>query len=131
MEYQKFLRKPFIVEAVQITEENIEELAAQIGSLRHKDNGEPYIFVNPDLIPNIPKVHPGFWLVKMGDNKRCYSRRIFSEQFIEATPTNEELTNIINNEVAGVGATEELPQSDAYVGQNPGYPASLETPNEL
>jgi hypothetical protein len=28
-------------------------------------------------------VYPGFYMTKMGENVRCYSRKIFREQFVE------------------------------------------------
>lgn len=83
MEFHTFVRKPFTVEAVEVTDDNIEQIAPFVGALRHKDNGQPYIQVDKRLVPNIYRVYPGFWMTKMGDNIRCYSRRIFEEQFIK------------------------------------------------
>lgn len=84
MEFKPFVRKPFTVDAVEVTKENIEELAPLIGTLRSKDDGTPYIQVDRRLVPNIYRVYPGFWMTKMGDNVRCYSKRIFNEQFVES-----------------------------------------------
>ena len=82
-----FVRKPFNVEAVEITTENIEELAEFIGTVKYKEgSGQPYIHVDKRLVPNIYKVYPGFWMTRMNDNIRCYSRKIFMEQFVETTP---------------------------------------------
>ena len=87
MEFITFVRKPFTVEATEVTEENIAEIAELIGTLRQKENGQPYIAVNRRLIPNLFRVYPGFWLTRMGDdNMRCYSKRVFKQQFIETTP---------------------------------------------
>lgn len=83
MELNTYVRKPFTVDAVEITKENIAEVAELVGTLCHKDNGEPYIQVNRRIVPNIFRVYPGFWMTKMGDNIRCYSKRIFHEQFAE------------------------------------------------
>lgn len=83
MEFTKFVRKPFMVEAVEVTEENIAEIAKLVGKLRHKDDGSPYIHVDRRLFPNLYSVHPGFWMTKMGDNIRCYSKPVFNKQFIE------------------------------------------------
>lgn len=82
MEFTTFVRKPFTVEAVEVTTENIAELSELVGTLRQKDNGTPYIQVDRRLVPNVYRVYPGFWLTKMGDNVRCYSKRIFMEQFM-------------------------------------------------
>lgn len=83
MEFNTFVRKPFTVEAIEVTNDNIRELAELIGQLREKENGSLYIQVDRRLVPNIYRVYPGFWVTKMGDNVRCYSKRIFFEQFIE------------------------------------------------
>jgi len=87
LEMTSFVRKPFNVEAVEITTENIEELAEFIGTVKYKEgSGQPYIHVDKRLVPNIYKVYPGFWMTRMNDNIRCYSRKIFMEQFVETTP---------------------------------------------
>jgi len=95
MEFITFVRKPFTVEAVEVTEDNIAEIAEMIGNLRHKENGTPYIAVNRRLVPNLFRVYVGFWLTKMGDtdNIRCYSKRVFNQQFLE---TNAEIDNWIS-----------------------------------
>ena len=87
MDFATFVRKPFTVEAVEVTEENIAEIAELIGSLRHKENGAPYIQVNRRLVPNLFRIYPGFWVTRMGDsdNIRCYSKRIFNNQFVKST----------------------------------------------
>lgn len=83
MEMTQFVRKPFVVEAVEITKDNIEELAPLIGTLRTKEDGTPFIQVNHRLVPNMFRVYPGFWMTKMGDNIRCYSKKIFNDQFVQ------------------------------------------------
>jgi hypothetical protein len=86
MEYTNFVRKPFVVEAVELTRENIEEAAEHVGILRTKRDGNPYIQVNPLLVPNVERVFLGFYMTRMGDNIRCYSKRVFNDQFTEITP---------------------------------------------
>lgn len=84
MEFTHFVRKPFTVEATEVTAENIAEVAELIGVLREKDNGTPYIAVDRRLVPNLYRVYTGFWLTRMGDNVRCYSKRVFKQQFTES-----------------------------------------------
>lgn len=79
----KYVRKPFLVEAVEVTEANIKELAEFIGTVRKKPDGTSFIAVDRRLIPNVFRVYPGFWMTRMGDNIRCYSAKIFNDQFIE------------------------------------------------
>ena len=80
-EYKKFQRKPFYVEAVQITESNIEELAPLVGDFKRLEDGTPYILVDQRLVPNLHRAFCGYWITKMGDNVRCYSSKIFEDQF--------------------------------------------------
>lgn len=110
MEFTTFVRKPFEVEAVEITTENIEDLAELVGTLKHKENGTPYIQVDKRLVPNIYRVYPGFWLTRMGDNVRCYSRRIFHDQFVEKT-SNIDFYGFLHEAAkkSGVTVTEEVP----------------------
>jgi hypothetical protein len=83
VEFTTFVRKPFVVDAIEITTQNIAEVANYIGDLREKEDGTPYILVDRRLVPNVLRVYPGFFMTKMGENVRCYSRRIFREQFTE------------------------------------------------
>ena len=83
MQFTTFVRKPFVVEAVEVTTENIEEVAKYVGDLREKEDGTQYILVDRRLVPNVFRVYPGFYMTKMGENVRCYSRKIFREQFVE------------------------------------------------
>lgn len=98
MEYISFVRKPFVIEAVEITRDNIEELAPLIGELRRKDDGAPYIRVNPDLVPNVFDVYPGYWMTKLNNAIRCYSRRVFHEQFIQNTVEINDWVQFLNGE---------------------------------
>lgn len=93
MDFTTFVRKPFVVEAVEVTVENIHELSELIGTF-HDFEGDtpPYIRVNSDLVPNVSSVHLGYWVTRMGrgtKNIRCYSAKIFKEQFIEMSPEVE------------------------------------------
>lgn len=102
MEFANFVRKPFVVEAIEVTEENINDLAEYIGTMRKKDDGTPYIAVDRRLIPNVYRVYPGFWMTRMGDNIRCYSKKVFTEQFVEKTEKMDVWIEWINS-----GAQEE------------------------
>jgi hypothetical protein len=93
-EYTKFVRKPFIVEAIEITTENIAEIAVWVGELREKD-GKPYIFVNRNVVPGIDRVYPGYFMTRLGDNIRCYNKRVFAAQFTPATEDIETWVNYI------------------------------------
>jgi hypothetical protein len=80
--FTTYVRKPFIVDAVEVTNDNIAEVAKYVGDLREKEDGTPYILVDRRLVPNVFRVYPGFFMTKMGENVRCYSRKIFKDQFM-------------------------------------------------
>lgn len=85
MQFTTFVRKPFVVEAVEITEDNIEELSKYVGELKHKDDGTPFIAVDRRLVPNVYRVFPGFFITRMDDRYRCYNPKTFKQQFVANT----------------------------------------------
>lgn len=88
-EYIPYVRKPFTVTACEVTKENIEQLNKdfKIGTIDTKPDGTPFIIVtNTHKIPNVSRIFPGYFMTKMGKNMRCFSRRIFFEQFETRTP---------------------------------------------
>lgn len=99
MEFEEFARRPFVVEALEVTTENIEEIAAFVGTLQKKEDGTPYIQVDRRLVPTIYRVYPGFWVTRFGDNIRCYSRKIFLEHFIKLTDDARTMIDSINESV--------------------------------
>lgn len=100
MEFIDHIRKPFVVEAVEVTKENIAEIAELVGTLKHKDNGVPFIQVDRRLVPNVFRVFPGFWMTRVEvdgkTNIRCYSKRIFKEQFAKLDDDIRPWVNYIN-----------------------------------
>lgn len=86
MELTKFIRKPFTVEGVEITESNIAEIAELVGSLKIDDKGTQYIALNRRLVPNVGRAYVGWFMTQMGDNVRVYSPTIFKKEFVAAEP---------------------------------------------
>jgi hypothetical protein len=99
MEFTKFVRKPFVVEGLEITRENIGEVAKFIGELREVDGLSPYIIVDERFVPNVDRVYVGYFMTKMGSNVRCYSKNIFKKQFVEQTEQIRDLMDIIDGRV--------------------------------
>lgn len=85
IEFNHYVRTPFAVEATLITEENIEAIADLVGTVRVK-NGEKYVALDRRIVPNISRAYVGWFVTRLGDNYRCYSPKVFSEQF---EPMNE------------------------------------------
>lgn len=99
METTTYLRRPFYVEVVEITEDNIEEVSKKIGDLRHDDKGTPYIQVNRDILPSMHQVYLGFFMTVMGKNVRCYSPELFREQFTAKTDAIDEWVTFLNKDL--------------------------------
>ena len=85
MDFNEFVRKPFIVEAMEITKDNIVEVAKYVGDIEENADGSMFIRVDKNLVPNVTRVYPGFYMTRMGDYIRCYSRRVFFDQFTPLT----------------------------------------------
>lgn len=85
MEFNEFVRRPFKVEATRITEENIEEIAKMIGEVKTKGN-EKFILLDKRIVPSMNRAYVGWWVTRFNDNLRCYSNKIFTEQFMPHTP---------------------------------------------
>lgn len=97
MDLSTYVRKPFTVEAVKITEENIEEIAQLVGTLKQKEDGTPYIEVDRKKVPSMLQVFVGSYMTKMGNNIRCYSPKVFEEQFTELTPEIKTWVDYVNS----------------------------------
>lgn len=110
MEFKQFVRKPFVVEAIEITAENIAEFAPKIGELKSKveEDGSviPYIYVDRRLVPGVVRVYPGYMMTRMGDTIRCYSPKVFKDQFRdpEADPDMIRWVAYMNSTPASTGA---------------------------
>lgn len=100
MEFGKYIRIPFQVEALEITRENIHELSSLIGTFGEDENG-PYIDADREKVPTVFKVVPGYWVTRMGPQIRCYSARAFRSQFVEQTPVLEAMVQEIEGKNRG------------------------------
>jgi hypothetical protein len=84
MEFKNYNRKPFAIEAVLITEDNISECSELIGELVPAQVGvveESYIRIDKRIVPNVRRAHIGWFITKMDDNIRCYSPTLFDKQY--------------------------------------------------
>lgn len=82
---EPYVRLPFRVKAVQITRENIDEIAKLIGFGRNNGvrmkNGEPFINLHHDRVPNMTRAFLGCYLTVFAGGYRVYYQRVFEEQF--------------------------------------------------
>lgn len=95
VEFTIFNRKSFSVEAVQITEENVQALGPLVGEVKVNDEGETYIALDRRIVPNVRRAFVGWWITRMNDNLRCYSPKIFEEQFEPQVVSNVFITETV------------------------------------
>jgi hypothetical protein len=81
MEFTYYVRRPFAVEAIEITLENMEEVAKLIGSVRKKGDTS-FISIDRRLVPNVSRAYAGWWLTRLADNYRVYSPKLFKGEFL-------------------------------------------------
>jgi hypothetical protein len=103
IKYVEIVRRPFKVEAVEITKGNITTLARYIGDLNQNDKGELYILVDPRKVPSIKEVYVGYWMTRMGKNVRVYAPRIKKQQFMDLTPSVQEWIEFLEKEAKDNG----------------------------
>lgn len=84
MQFNQFIRKPFKIEAIEITAENLSEIAPLIGEERTKGD-DRYIAVDKRIVPSIHRAYVGWFVTRLDDNLRCYSPKVFHAQFAELT----------------------------------------------
>lgn len=85
MKFNKYVRNPYVVEAIQITESNIDELNKLIGfgEVCEEEDGRAYILVDKRLVPHINKAYVGWWVTKIENKFHCYAENVFENQFVE------------------------------------------------
>lgn len=103
MDFKTYIRKPFEVEAIEVTKDNIKDLARQfkIGKVKYSDDGVPFILVDQSRVPNVEKVWPGYYVTKVGrTNVRCYTHKIFFSQFVQTNTEIDAWVRFINGRPA-------------------------------
>ena len=104
MQPQKFTRKPFEVDAMQITADNMAEVAKWCdGEIRNADDGAQFIKVrvqNP-MTERQTRGFVGDWILYSGRGYKVYTEKAFRNSFerpSNTTPENEqEVRNVFEN----------------------------------
>jgi hypothetical protein len=95
MKTTKFTRKPFEVDAVQVTAENIEEVAkwCQGDVATDPDTGKQFIKVRVMRVINErqTQAYVGDWVLYAGTGYKVYTPKAFQKSFVEKT---EELRTV-------------------------------------
>jgi hypothetical protein len=82
MQFEDFARRPFVIEAVQITEDNIHDVCALIGHDVLTEDGRTFIVVNKRIVPQGRRAQIGWWVTRRDEEYRTYSEGSFRNQFI-------------------------------------------------
>lgn len=85
LEFSPYVRKPFQVEAIEITKKNIADIAQIIGELKTND-GNPYILIDRRVVPSMAVAYPGFWVTRVNNNYLCFAGKVFRKLFMEHAP---------------------------------------------
>jgi hypothetical protein len=90
LETQKYRRKPFFVEAVQVTQDNLEAVASWTGgkvqtldAVAEKNQNAPYVKVNVPraVTERQTQAFIGDWVLKAGSGFKCYTDKAFKKSF--------------------------------------------------
>lgn len=86
MQFTHYARRPFLIEAIKVTKDNIAQLCEDfgLGTMGKTAKGVPFIKVNAKVVPHVYRVYPGFWFTRTETGQiRCYAKRVFGEQYVE------------------------------------------------
>jgi hypothetical protein len=114
---QKYQRKPFTIDAIQVTVDNMQEVAEWCGGeiIIEKQGGRLVQYIKVDVPHAISerqkKAFVQDWVLKTGESIKCYSSRAFPKNFEPA-----KITDITVREIS-LNAT-------GYPGQEPLFPAA-------
>ena len=111
-----YVRRPFQVQAFEITPDNIAELAAHVGELCEDDRGTPFIKSEKKKVGNSYKVWPGFFATVLKGQVRCYSRKTFFDQFGELNDKTSPMVEFLHGRCTVEEMISEL-QPDAEKGE--------------
>lgn len=112
IETTTFVRRPFTVQAFEVTEDNLDKVAELInGKTGRKEDGTPFVNVPRGTIWNVPRIYVGFMITILDDKIHAYSPNSFPKQFAEYTSANSEWVEYMQYEEASSSA-EELPQPE-------------------
>ncbi len=95
MKTLKYIRKPFVVEAVQLTEENFDEVLAWCDGSRDVDRQNQVhirVRVRHPLNARQTRAYVGDWVLRAGEGFKIYNAPAFEKSFQEV-PSGTPATN--------------------------------------
>lgn len=106
-----YTRKPFTVDAIQVTDENMAEIAewcsGEVQSITKTNGTRPYVKVNVHRATNLRKTQAfsGDWVLRSGQGFKVYTPRAFDVAF----EPQSEATRIANAHVPPIQLTQVKP----------------------
>lgn len=111
MKVEKFIRKSFVVDAVRVSAENLDDVATWCRGEVRSDESGPYIKVRVQAPLNERQTmaHVGDWVLYAGKGYKIYPDRAFRKSFVEngVPQTREENTK---QSISNLGSTT-IPQA--------------------
>lgn len=108
LQTEEYIRKSFPVDAVQITADNMEEVAKWCdGDIRKTDKGDPFIKVrvhNP-LTERQTKGYVGDWVLYAGKGYKVYTQKAFDQSFSRPETLRAEGNKPAPFDAVGFGGT--------------------------
>lgn len=84
-EFEEYARRPFVVQAVEIDEDNIEHVSSFIGNIVELEDGSVYIDVDRRLAPGTSRAYIGDFVTNIGNRYRVYTPKKFRELYVRNT----------------------------------------------
>lgn len=112
METSKYVRKSFDVDAIRVTDDNIEEVAQWCGgtieaphALSLEEDKHIKVRVRYPISERQTKAFVGDWVLNSGRGFKVYTNNAFNKQFVISDPTPEQISdeaieklrNVFNN----------------------------------
>lgn len=102
MEIKKYLRKPFVVDAVQVTEENIEKVAEWCGGqVKERPDRKTHVKLRYVKVPvyrsmsrRQTEAYIGDWVLQAGKGFKVYIDKAFANTFEEPDTSEGELVAV-------------------------------------
>lgn len=138
MKTEKYQRKPFVVDAVRVTRDNLEEVAKWCnGELKAVDGQEPYVYVRVamPISERSKQAFVGDWVVYMSATGfKVFRHKSFKKNFESVFKDIPERTI---DEMASVQIDSDAPDAEAIVeiftkatDEDPGVEQSIPGPNQ-
>lgn len=128
METSKYVRKSFDVDAIQVTDENIEEVAQWCGgtietphALSLEEAKHIKVRVRYPINERQTKAFVGDWVLNSGRGFKVYTNNAFNKQFVSSDPGNIIVTNVFVNNPKAMDPSEPIEvvrNQDAITGKS-------------